>query len=310
MCLCGTAAAAPKARLVLARDPGAESCPGSSLLRERVSARLGYDPFADDAKKEVAITFSRTGGFRAVIALFEGGKLVGSRELVTRGRDCGQLARSVELALALAIDPLLFAAAPVEAEPGVTVNERAGTKVGASTSAIASESVSTKLDLPALRVRLGAGVLAALGGAPGVNAGFTLQLGLRGLRWSLGFEGRADLPSSQAAYGGTVSTALYTVSVIPCFHVNIFGLCAILALGGQVSRSEGFPIEREASTFYGAGGLRASLAFLLKRKLELQVNVDTLAAFTRATLFADMDIAYRNTPISGALQLALFGYFR
>ena len=61
-------------------------------------AKKKLEAASKDAKKEVAITFSRAGGFRAVIALFEGGKLVGSRELTTRGRDCGLLARSVELA--------------------------------------------------------------------------------------------------------------------------------------------------------------------------------------------------------------------
>jgi hypothetical protein len=133
-------------------------------------------------------------------------------------------------------------------------------------------------------------------------------VGLRGRAWSLSLEARADIPSSLAVLGGSVSTAIYTAGVIPCFHTNIFGLCALLELGGQISKGEGFPISREATTFYAAGGLRTSLAFALLRKLELQVNVDLLGAFTRATLKSDEIVVFRNSPISGALHLALLGY--
>ena len=74
------ACAAPSARLVYVRGPGAERCPSEAAVRAAVSARLGYDPFFDWARETIFVEIQR--GPRAFRVLV---KLVGADNL-QRGR--------------------------------------------------------------------------------------------------------------------------------------------------------------------------------------------------------------------------------
>jgi hypothetical protein len=303
------ASAAPAlAHLQYAREAGAERCLDEAALRAQVAARLGREPFNDRALTTVSVTLSKAPrGLKARIELVDAtGEVTGARELSSRRPDCAELGAAVELAVSIAIDPLSFAGGPSPAEVAPTP-ERAPVPVSVSAT---PPPAPPAFEPKKLRYRLGAGALAALGSSPGVAAGFTIQGGLRGRRWSANLEVRGDLPSAQAAAGGYVSTALYTASAIPCFHAALFAGCGILALGGQVSSGSAFPVSRQVSTFYAAGGVRAALEVGLTRKLELHIRADLLAAITRTTLLADEVVVFRTPPVSGAFHLAMLGYFQ
>src|SRR5262249_60144604 len=95
------------ARLLYVRGAGAEHCPEPAALRAAVAERLGYEPFADDAKIVVSATLSGDGRtMRARIELRDAsGEVAGSREITSRENDCAELAASAALATSIAVDP-------------------------------------------------------------------------------------------------------------------------------------------------------------------------------------------------------------
>src|SRR5262245_7141251 len=86
----GAPRAAPAARLLYARGPGAARCPSEAAVRGAASARLGYDPFLDGARASLFVEIQRAPrAFRVVVKLIDAdNRQRGSRELVVRGDDC------------------------------------------------------------------------------------------------------------------------------------------------------------------------------------------------------------------------------
>src|SRR6185295_1250393 len=82
--------------------------PDEPVVRRSVAARLGYDPFVDGPGRVVRVVLSLSARrLRASIEITdESGDLLGTNQLSPRVRDCDTLASAVELAIALAIDPL------------------------------------------------------------------------------------------------------------------------------------------------------------------------------------------------------------
>lgn len=129
---CATAARAqdrpatrPTARLVYTVDPAAIGCPDSSALRRAVTARLGEDPFEDDARAElrVAIARGRAGLTGRVTALDADGREAGAREVTGRPGACPGLVETLAVTAALAFEqpalrrPVVAPPAPDPAPP-------------------------------------------------------------------------------------------------------------------------------------------------------------------------------------------------
>ena len=71
-----------------------------------VAARLGADPFTDEASEAVSVRVSRTGGSLSALVLRSGPEGErGRRELTSPTLACTELYRALELAVAIAIDP-------------------------------------------------------------------------------------------------------------------------------------------------------------------------------------------------------------
>jgi hypothetical protein len=100
------------------RLAGAESCPGAERIAAGVRSRLGRDPFANDADRNIEGSVVRDGQvWRAHLSVIgPEGAVLGSRELQSSEPDCTTLADAVTLAVALVIDPRA-AFAPPSAEP-------------------------------------------------------------------------------------------------------------------------------------------------------------------------------------------------
>jgi hypothetical protein len=310
--LTALAAEEPRARLSYGREAGAERCPDEHAVRSAVAARLGYDPFdtVGDARKTITVVLTaaprgQAPGLIARLVLTDGnGDIGGRRELKARGSDCTALADAVVLAISLAIDPLRFVEGPPPPETRPPPAPVAATAEPSRPSGPAP--------LPTYRGRLGAGAHAALGSAPGVSFGFTVTGGIRARRWSLNLEVRADIPATENVLGGgTVTTAIYVAGIAPCFHASVFAGCGLLVAGAQIARGE-FATTADATVPYVAAGLRTALEFPLARKLELQVRADLLATITLGVfnVLGMAEPAYRNGPVSGALHVAMLGYFK
>ena len=110
--------ASPRVRLEI--EGGPAGCFDAQAVRDSVAARLGYQPFDDRAGSLVRISFtSREGGLWArVVRWDEGGRSLGERGF--SGSTCAQLLPEVELALAIAIDPLSLTRPPAAPAPAAT----------------------------------------------------------------------------------------------------------------------------------------------------------------------------------------------
>src|SRR4051812_6957439 len=100
------------ARLHVERLPGAESCPSDDELKAAVARRLGFDPFQPLASREIRCTVRRAEGFFRAHIEIGGGRVAGpptGRDLISRGDDCAELAEALELAVGIAITPLVIA---------------------------------------------------------------------------------------------------------------------------------------------------------------------------------------------------------
>ena len=114
--------AAPSARLVYLRNPGAESCPDDQAIRSAVSVRLGYDPFLAFAPATLFAEISKVGReYRARIKLVDDNNVVrGTRELAYEGENCADIIDTMALSMSIAIDPtsLMRRPEPAASPPG------------------------------------------------------------------------------------------------------------------------------------------------------------------------------------------------
>ena len=94
-------------RLSWVRGPGTEECPSAQQLGAAVSARLGRDPFSNEAAQDIEGSVSRVhDDWQAHLSVLgPEGAVLGSRELEAHGADCSSLADAVTLAVVLTIDP-------------------------------------------------------------------------------------------------------------------------------------------------------------------------------------------------------------
>jgi len=90
-------------------------CVGESDLRRMVIEQLGHDPFRADGDRRVTVTLSRSdAGFQGRIAWTDArGRSLGERLLLSRGRDCREIAANVAFAVALQLQ-LVEQGAPKE----------------------------------------------------------------------------------------------------------------------------------------------------------------------------------------------------
>src|SRR5262245_31710464 len=214
----GAGAEPPHARLVYVRGAGAERCPDEAALRQAVSRRLGYDPFIDDAPRTLFARLSATR--RALLGALElrdeGGVLLGAHQLTFPSPECQELSAALELAIALAIDPL-SAARPtppdvVREEERVIEREEPAPLV-----ALASQTPPPQPSPSARKPELHGdlGVHATVGSAPAPSWGLTLGLDLRWGRWALGFQVRGDLPATQETTGGAIGSSVVMAQIVP-----------------------------------------------------------------------------------------------
>jgi len=271
---------ASRVRLDYQRGEGATSCPDATALQVGVAGRLGYDPFDDRAIRRLNVAIRQAGhGLEARIEMVDAGALVAERRLVSRQRDCKELASSVELAIAIAIDPTgappASPAAPEQAPTSPTLDP-----APAPLSRPVTSSHPLAGDLAAMLV-------GGLRSAPSPSLGISLGGSLRGEVWSLGIEARADLPSSESLRVGSVKTSLYTGSLVPCLGSAHLAFCALATAGLLHGAADGLDHERDANFFFAAVGARIALGYPIDHRWSLALHADALSPLTEIDLTVD-----------------------
>lgn len=310
--------AAPSARLVYLRNPGAESCPDEGAVRSAVAARLGYDPFFPYAPTTLFAEIERTSsGYVAQIKLVDGASTVlGSRELRQAGERCADIIDTMALSISIAIDPDSLTRPPgtpptgaVEPAPAPAEPEREAPPPPPSDRPKGPPPERPSRPAPAVghtvAIDLGVAPAVSLGAAPAVSVGASAFVRARRRALSLAVEGRYDLPASRSVEGATVETSLATGALVPCLHFGIASACALAALGSIRASSRGVLRPRTSSAIHAAVGPRVTLDLPLTERLSLRAHVDALFPLTVHSLELDGASIYTLPRASASLGVGV-----
>lgn len=303
----------PRYKLAFSRDAAASACPDAAGLRAAVAAKLGYDPFTDDAPRTLTVSFQKAGGeHRAQIELRdETGAVTGARKLKSGSQSCGPLADDVAQAIAIVVDPLyLTPPPPPSASPAPAASS-------APTPAPTTDEPEPPEPVPAppperFRGFVHAGSFVLAGTSPaGVGVGFAVGLGVRPRdRWSVGIEARYDLEGRAAARaGGEVRGGLLVGQLVPCLHSGPLLACVVGQLGAFFGRSEGVASPGRRTTLYFAAGARLAVEVpVIGPHLAVRLGLDVLASATRTQLLLDGEEVWISAPVTGTLGVTLVGW--
>ena len=276
-------------RLEYERQAGATACPDDAAIRAGVAARLGYEPFSDRADERLRATIRPAGNaLEARIELRDAqDRVKAERRLVSRNHDCAELASSIELAIAIAIDPVGSAPPRAGADgsaPTTTGNAEQGESrhdmgVPAEPPAASAGEVTAPLAL-----LLEAALLGGMGSAPSASLGLRAGAALRREALSLGVEARADLPASSSLRAGEASASLLVASVVPCVHVRGAAACALVTGGVLRVAGTGLVDQRHATLPYLGFGARLAYALPITERAAVLFQGDVTAPVTRTKL--------------------------
>lgn len=292
--------------LSYARAPGLERCPDERWIRQAVSARLGFDPFRDDAelRVEAKIDSAAQGLVGTLSVTDRSGKRLGRRELSSPAGDCLELASAMELAIAIAVDPLYLSRPPPEPPPpdvpAVKEEQPAPEPLKSPPPETPPPPPSSHLSLEA-----GAGLLASAGISPYPTAGLSLRGRLRWTHLSVGLDARADLQSSVAFGDGRVKSSALLGSVVPCAHLGRFAGCAVASFGAlQVTGELTPPAHRESSPLV-LFGVRGELEVPLASRLALKPFAEVQVVVTRTTVVSGEAPVWVTAPVAGSVGVAI-----
>lgn len=319
------ALAAPTSRLVYVRAEGAESCPDEPELRRAVAARLGYDPFRPFASSTLTVEVKHVGRkYKGSVRLVDGASVErGARDLESGSDSCADLTNALALSMSLAIDPL-SALRPVGQPPADVPPPEAETPKEPDTP----KEPTPKEDPPppapkppaaerppppepsGRGVDLGLAIHGTAGTAPAPAFGMRLVAEFIDRRYSIGLEGRLDLPASaDTSEGGRVRASLVSGALVPCLRFGPAGACAVLLAGRASFGSEGVSTPRDDATLFLAGGLRIAADIKLFEELKLRPFVEVLGHATPYELTVNGRTVYTLPTVSGAVGLAALRFF-
>jgi len=303
------AAGEPTAVLDYRRGVGAEGCPDEQAIRDRVAARLGRDPFREqaDTRVTVAITASPT-DLHAVIHIMGDGAAGGERELHAAVGECAALSDAAALAIAMALDPIAIAGAapgaPTVVAPGAAPDAPAVVAPLAPPPPLLRGGAVTQPSAPtSLRGRLEA--IVGRGASPGTAIGLSFGAELGRGRWSLAVEGRADLGGVESLPdGGDVSGRVLAAALAPCVHDHRLAACAVVTAGALRAAGHDVAEAREVTSPYLAGGARIAWS-TAERPLRLDLHLDALAPLARTELRVGDDAVWTTAPVAFVLGIGV-----
>ncbi|MCC7386031.1 MAG: hypothetical protein IT384_29555 [Deltaproteobacteria bacterium] len=294
--------------LVYEPSPALDDCGSAEALRDEVSARLGYVPWssAPGLRRARARIFGRPGGVSGEVALEDrAGHPVGRRSLGPHAT-CAEVMSEMALAIAIAIDPLSAggpAPPPRSQSPSQSQSPEA-----APPEPIAETPARAPAPSASRAWRIGGAMSISMNSAPAVAAGALvfgeLELGM----FAFGVEGRADLPASTPAAGGSVSSSLLLASATGCLRVGIGAGCVVASAGALRASSDGLAEGRKRSSGYATAGVRGRIdvplagAFAIRGQLDLAAvltQIEVVDARTQAPFWTtpDLTVAFAIGPV-------------
>lgn len=311
---CTAAHATERAEVVLdyARHGAAQkSCPDQATFRGLVAARLGYDPFAKESVLALRVEFRPRGRtIDGSLKLTSSGAPKGGRTMSADQKDCYELAASLALAAAVAVDPEREQAQHVEPETKASddgqrpLSEPVPPATPSAPPAQAAPPLPTQTAPPpnppvappprahtVSRILFDLGPVLSLGTQPNPAVGLRLGGSVRVGPWSVGAEASAFLPTERSAPYGTVSAHGLYGSLVPCAHPGgarfTLDVCAVLSLGALFSDATGVGQSRAVTDRYTTLGPRLGFTFMASDALGFAVNAEAPVNLSRVHLFID-----------------------
>lgn len=286
-----------RARIVLQYEPSGtavKACPNEETFRGLVAARLGYEPFVNESALALLVELRQQGGVvEGRLELSERGTPRGERAMSSALEDCYELAASLALAAAVAVDPEGVRAQTTAPEPKTAPPSEQPPLPAEQPPPAASPSTTSPRGKTALGVLLDAGALFSLGLQPGPAPGVRLGGGLAGVGggWSVGLEVAAFLPSAREREYGTVSSHAVYGSLLPCLHPGsarfTVDVCAALSVGVLFSDAEGVMRSQPVADRYTTVGARVGFTFMISDSVGFTLDAEAPIALPRVHLLVD-----------------------
>ncbi|MBK8255128.1 MAG: hypothetical protein IPK82_21010 [Polyangiaceae bacterium] len=153
-----------------------------------------------------------------------------------------------------------------------------------------------------LRFVVGVGILGTLGVSPNVGFGLLAHAEVRRSIWSVGLEGRLDVPiPAPLDGGGNLVTTLVTGRVTPCLHMSVLFGCAVVSVGALFGSTDGVANPAKQTTPFVSAGLRFGANWAVLPKLHLRGQFDAEATLTPTTFMVDNLPVWTTLPFNGSL---------
>lgn len=283
----------PAVRLTYDRAANVADCPERESVLDAVRARLGFDPFREPAEITIRASVFRDGKeLRAQILWSDGVARASERRLASQRADCAELASAMELALSIAIDPL-----GISRKPELSAPATPAAQIEAVEAPAPDRSSSRYLDAVV-------GTAGNFGETVAPTLGLFAGVGLRSEHWSISLEGRADLPRSRSAGGGSVEAGTLAATLVPCVRRGWLGGCALTSF--EALRGSGHDLSNlsQATSLFFAIGARALVEIPLHGSLAIRAHADVASPLTRTSLKVGGTEVWTSPPITVALGLA------
>jgi hypothetical protein len=314
------------ARLRYEVESAAAGCASESVFRARVARRLGYDPFQNDAPRELRVHFKAHGSrAHADISLIQDGKPSGQRAL--EDPKCEALLDTVASAVALVLDPV----AAISAQSAQDSDNQQAPDVDstppppapappAPPARVEHVDVPTPPPPPAQeRDSLSpfAYVEATLGfaRAPSALLGARIGGGARYGHFSLAGEAQFESTLSSASvttgtYVDRIDVSLFSGALVPCGHLNPLFVCGVLALGRIQATALDVARPGPDSGLFSVLSLRAGGAFPIGQVLALRAQASLGLPLVRPAYVIDGATALTAPPFDVGLGIGAEARFR
>jgi hypothetical protein len=300
---------APRVRLTFRTPTDDAGCPSERVFRDLVAARVGRDPFADDASRAIDATLTKRGvQFHGRVALFDAsGKVRGEREL--DDRSCAELAESLAIAISILLDPFgrwarpapLETPPPVPASPPPPVAPRVEPPTDAAPPA--PPHPATKDHVAWMPT---ASVTSALGSAPDLLWGARFGLRLKVRSWSVSAEAAYDTMLSTAQIGrDRVEAERWFGALSPCLHLESAAVCATALMGVIHSFSASVLVPTTRRSLIADAGIRAGWSLWLGRTVGIEPWITATVPLSRTILLVSDEAIWRAPRVAGTVGLSM-----
>lgn len=279
------------------KDAAAADCPDEATFRTLVIARLGYDPFDKTGPLTLRVEFRPVGAEVSGSLVLTGRPGAKPTNRALRDADCFELASSMALATAIAVDPDAVRAGgappPKEPEPRDVPPPAPPPPVQPPPRLPPPDEEPPSLWSPTPPgARVTAAFAMPVGLTPAPRGGVRAGLGIEGHVWSIVAEGVLFFPSSHEEPFGTVSSYIAHGSLVPCAHlplhaIVLLDLCSVGSVGAMFSDAEGVTRSDPQTHVFATVGPRAGLTVMPWPVAGFQATFDVPVNLARAHLFIE-----------------------